>query len=743
MLNYFYLFRSNRLLFLGLLLAVAGSLEGEEMDSNPSVEIPEVDSEPVYELEDFTVVAERFGEVGDFSLISVQVLEAGELQRQVQATLGETLAWQPGLNASYFGPGASRPVIRGLGDYRVRMLVDDIGTLDVSDNSPDHGVPLEPLLIRRVDIHRGPDALLFGNAAIGGAINSQTRYLPERLPDETVSGSVEARYETAAESRSLTAYGTARAGDFALRLTGAKRRTADYDIPGLSRTEDYERNANPPGEFPTIKNTQTGGFERVPNPSGGLLNTHLETDTHSIGALWEPKSGMASLGLAYSRYESIYGVPYQYSGPGDLYGDTEMDMRQTRFDLDATIETSIELIERFRFRFGRADYGHEEWFVGRDWEADTVFTDTIMGLESTEARVDFYHRLMDTVEGVVGIHGFERELDVSGRFQKNPNSQRIPYLFDTSNIGAFLVETWTFGRWTARGGYRFERQKIVNYSNEINNIGEATGDRGESHSFALGLTWRDEDPWFFDEIALTLNLSRIERLPSETERYASWSNPAIGRFVFGTYYNGDEYLKERSNAMEVGIESHKGDWSGRVNLYHYDFKDFIFLEDQKGFGNLAQYVSKDATFRGGEAELTWRAYENGPNLLRIKGMIDLVRGKNKTDDTNLPRIPPLRVGSRIEYERNALEMGADLRYAFKQDNTQALTDSAAQELDTDSYSELNLDAQYTWPLRDTDLTIFARLENAFDVERRTHASFLKDVAPLPGRNLSVGARWEF
>ena len=701
------------------------------------------ESETVYELEEFFVVAERYGAVGDFSLVSIQVLEAAELERQIQATLGETLAWEPGLNASYFGPGASRPVIRGLGDYRVRMLVDDIGTLDVSDNSPDHGVPLEPLLIRRVDIHRGPDALLFGNAAIGGAINSQTRVLPEELPAQVVSGSVETRYETAADGRSVAAYGTARTGEFALRLTGAARRADDYDIPGSARTAEYERNANPPDAFPTLKNTQTGASERVPNPVGKLTNTQLETVTNSIGALWEPESGVGRLGLAYSRYESNYGVPYQYPGPGELYGDTDMQMWQSRVDLDASLETDLEWFERLRFRLGHADYGHEEWFVGRAWQADTVFTDTLMGLESSEARVDLFHRFLDTIEGVVGVHGFERELDVSGRFQKNPNSLRIPYLFETSNVAAFLVETFTLGQWTVRGGYRYERQQINNYSNQINGIGGVFGDRGESHSLAGGLTWRKVAPWIFDELALTLNLSRIERLPSETERYASWSNPAIGRFVLGTFYQGDPYQKESSSALELGAELHRGDWSGRINLFHYDFENFIFLEDQKGFGNLAQYLSKDATFRGGEAELTWRVQETDTSAWRIKGMIDFVQGENNTDDTYLPRIPPLRVGSRIECEQGAFHAGADLRYAFKQDNTQAATASAARELETDAYFELNLDAQYRWTLADTDLTVFARLQNALDAERRAHASFLKDVAPLPGRSLSLGLRWEF
>jgi iron complex outermembrane receptor protein len=257
------------------------------------------------------------------------------------------------------------------------------------------------------------------------------------------------------------------------------------------------------------------------------------------------------------------------------------------------------------------------------------------------------------------------------------------------------------------------------------------------------VTWRDYKRWIFDELALTANFSRIERLPSETERYANWTNAAIRRFIIGTYYNSQPYNLERSNAVEFGAELHKANWSARVNVYRYDFQDFIFLEDSVDFGNFANYVAKDARFLGGEAELTWRMVETDNESVKLTGMVDFVQGENRTDDTYLPRIPPLRIGSRILYERGNLEIGADLRYAFEQDQVQTETASAALEFETDPYFELNLDAQYTWTMRGSDLTVFARVENALDEERRTHASFLKDIAPLPGRGFSMGARWSF
>lgn len=734
---------AHRPTLLSLLHILCLSLLTADFDSNSvsTEDLPvksTANSDPFYELEDLEVVAERFEEVGDFSLLSVQVLDTEDLQRQIQTTLGETLAWEPGLNASYFGPGASRPIIRGLGDYRVRMLINDIGTLDLSDNSPDHGVPLEPLLIRRVDIHRGPDALLYGNAAIGGAINSQTRYIPESLPDQLLSGSAEARYETGSSGLSQAAYGTARIGDFALRVTGALRSAGDYSIPGQARSEAYERTFNP-----EINNPNLGISEPIDNPSEIVPNTNIDTQTTSFGALWEPSAPSEKrLGLAYSRYESTYGVPYQYGGDAnELFGDSHLHMQQSRLDSEAVFQTDLKPLERISFRFGHADYSHEESFTGKAKDADKNYQDTIMALESMEARIDLYHHFSKNLSGIAGVHGSTRELEASRLTAPPVLSSRVGNLFETQNLGFFLLETWTKEKWTLRGGYRFEQQKIEDLTlQDFDFIRDVSQ---QSQSLAIGATWRDYDIMRLDEAALTLNLASIQRLPSETERYAFWSNPAIQRFIIGADNDGIPLEVEHSHSIELGIEIHKGNWSGRLNVYNYDFKGFIFLQDIKGIGNTAQYVAKDAVFHGGEAELTWLVHRDKKSSLRLKGMLDWVRGKNLTDATSLPRIPPLRLGSRLEYERGKLQFGADLRYAFAQNKTQAESDVVLPELETDAYLELNFDAQFVFPIAQTELTAFVYLKNVLDYERRSHVSFLKDVAPLPGRNLEMGMRWKF
>ena len=116
-----------------------------------------------------TVVVTARGEASSLSDIAqpVTVLAGTELSLRLQPTLGETLAQQPGVNSTYFGPGASRPVIRGLSGDRIRVLQDGIGSSDASNTSPDHAVSYDPLSARRIEVVRGPATLLYGSNAVG------------------------------------------------------------------------------------------------------------------------------------------------------------------------------------------------------------------------------------------------------------------------------------------------------------------------------------------------------------------------------------------------------------------------------------------------------------------------------------------------------------------------------------------------------------------------------------------------
>ncbi len=641
------------------------------------------------------------------------------------------------MSSSYFGPGASRPIIRGFDGYRVRTLQDGIGTLDVSDSSPDHGVALEPLLIREITIHRGPGALLYGNSAIGGAVNATSRNFPEELPGDPLTGSLESRYDSAAEGKSAAGYAHLTVGETVFTLTGSARESEDYDIPGKARTAEYDRT------FVPLVNVPGFGTVPVPNPSGTLPNTAHESTSYSVGASWMPEDLPITLGGAYSRFDSEYGIPYQYAGdPNDLFGFSSLSLRHERFDANARFEPGGGFLDTLHLHLGYADYSHTEKFDGRGKDADKAFDDTLFDQHALEARVEWFHRASESLEGVVGLH-LQRQ-DLSASFLSAPPlaTSRFGNRFETDNLGLFALETATVGDFVLQAGGRFESQTIRDRSLEEFGIVDDLRDR--SSSFAVSLTWGRQGTGVFDEVALGPTISLVERIPTATERFAFWPNPAIQRFLIGGDKDERPLGTEKALGLEFGLEARSGPWSGRLSVYHYDYTDFIFLQDVTGPGNLAEYVDRDATFRGFEIELGWqRQLTSSGAVVTATVMSDYVRGQNETDDQPLPRIPPLRIGSRLEWEWKNLAAGLEYRHAFSQDRVQPETDTVLPELETDAYDEVNFDVAWDFDFRARTLTVFLRGTNLLDEERRIHTSFIKDVAPLPGRSFNLGARLSF
>ncbi|MGF1451627.1 MAG: TonB-dependent receptor [Opitutales bacterium] len=681
----------------------------------------------------------------EYAIVAVDIVNETELQRLAAASLGETLGWQAGVSSSYFGPAASRPVIRGLEGVRLRTLQDGIGTLDVSDVSPDHGVALEPLLVQKIDIHRGPSALLFGNAAIGGAVNAQSRLLLEEPPKAVWTGEIETAYDTASEGRHLAGYGHLSLPlDVTLTFAGATRESEDYEIPGRARTELYQRSFD--DELPPlVRDPETNQLVPIPNPEGELPNSFHQGSTASGAVNWLPTDHRLRAGFAFTSHHSTYGIPYQYSGgPNDPFGFDSLELQQTRYDTEMAVEPGAPWLREIRFRLGYADYKHQERFDGQGPNADLDFSNTEFEQLALEARVDLYHEPFSWWRGVAGVNGRRRDLETS-RLVFPPNeSTRVFAPFATKNLGFYIVETLTVGGFTLQGGARYETQTILNEAIEEPASYQNTG--GESYSAAASLTWRRYAVGPLDELAVTPAISYSERLPTAIERFAFWPNAAIQRFLIGGDFvedPADRLTNESAVGLEIGIEARRNPLALRINGFRYDYDNFIFIQDLRGIGNLAQFVGREASFYGFEGELSWLLQPTGGSTLTLTAMSDFVRGNNDTSDQPLPRIPPLRAGVRAEYAQGPLSFGLELRHAFAQDRLQPGDAVVRQELPTDSYTEINFDASYDFALGPTSLTAFVQAKNLLDAERRIHTSFLKDVAPLPGRSFDLGLRWSF
>jgi iron complex outermembrane receptor protein len=640
------------------------------------------------------------------------VLRGDELDRQVAASIGETLDSVPGISGTYFGPAASRPVIRGLSGERVVILEDGIASLDVSSLSQDHAVTVESALARQIEVIKGPATLLYGNGTVGGVVNVLTDRVPTSLSDEPIGGMLELRGDTAIEEKTGAGHVDATLGSFAFHLDGYKRETGNIEIPDFALSDAKRAELEAAGE-------------PVDLTKGEVRNSLSESDGGAFGLSYIGNSGY--IGVAASRFQTNYGVP----GPEEeeeppVVASTladrvrplasidaegvSIDMEQNRYDLRAGLLRPEAKLSAVRVLASYNDYEHQEFEP--DGAPGTLFDQT-----GVDSRLVFDHAALAGWRGTFGVQYRDVDFNAVGEEAFVPASV-------TQNLGFFVFEERPFGAVTLELGARLENQNV---DPEPGTLADYDKD---SVNLSAGVVWKLEDHY-----ALSLNVTSTERHPTGTELYANGPHLAIGRFEIG-----DASLdKETALTVDVGLHRDTGRLHYQLSAFYNDFSDYIFpllTGDEADGLPVAQYVQADAEFQGLEGEIGYRLVESDAGTLSGRLAADYVRGKLK-DGGDLPQVPPLRVGAELRFERDRWQSGIGAWYYDKQDKV------AANELPSESYTLLDADVGYAMPWTSGRMYVFLRGTNLLDEDARRHSSPLKDFVPLPGRSVTAGARVEF
>jgi iron complex outermembrane receptor protein len=271
----------------------------------------------------------------------VTVLDQEKLTHDVRPSIGETLASQPGVSSSSFGPTASRPVLRGLSGERVRVLVDGIGSLDLSSSDPDHAVAINPLTAERIEVLRGPPALLFGSSAIGGVVNVIDTRIPRKVPDSIKVDAV-ATYGSAANERSGNlAVDVPLGGHFVAHVDGSYSKYDDLEIGGFVLADPLRQQAAASGD-PAIR--------ALADLNGRLPNTAGRSDDVAAGLAYV--DGSLNIGVSYNHHDTRYGVPIRFSLDPSIEPEVPtIDAHQDRGDVRVNVPIG-GFFDLFEFRGG-------------------------------------------------------------------------------------------------------------------------------------------------------------------------------------------------------------------------------------------------------------------------------------------------------------------------------------------------------------------------------------------------------
>lgn len=643
------------------------------------------------ELGDIIVTGAPYGISQRASVIATDVVDEQTLATAPAASLGDMLSGRPGIRSTDFAPGASRPVIRGLSGPRVQVLTNGIGLIDASSVSPDHAVATDPAEANRIEIIRGPATLVYGGSAIGGVVNVLDDRIPTEIPEGGVSGVVSTQASSVDDGRSAFGRVTVGSGNFAFNVDGVKRKTDDYDIPA-----------------PAISARRAAAEGLAREDTGTQPNSYTDLEAWGVGGSYIGDKGFA--GVSYKNTDSEYGTVAEEP--------VFIKLNQKRWDARGEYRFDSGPFSALRGSYGHADYTHTEFeAVG---EPGTIFDS-----DGWEGRADLVQRERNGWNGAVGVQALSRNFEAIGEEAFVPSVK-------IDELGLYTVQRLDLGNHGFEGGLRYDRRELS--GTPIGGASEVT---------------REFDNWSASAAAfirpttglfLGLSLAHNERAPSEVELFADGVHIATA-----AYETGDLTLNsEKVTTLEGTAHYDRGRFTGDLHVYHSWYNGFIderptgdqfYFEEEDEFFPIYRFVQTDAKFYGFELEGAYALWQDGDRKLSLEGAADYVHAQ--TDFGPAARIPPYSVTGRLAWTSTRFDASAEVRHVGEQDRV-----ANAFELPTDDYTLVNASVAVR-PFAQQNVTLFAEARNLTDEEAREHVSFLKDIAPLPGRNLRVGVAYRF
>lgn len=645
------------------------------------------------------------------AFVPVTVVPERDIEMSTASNLGDLLFTRPGISASTFAPGAaSRPIIRGLDNYRVRIQENGIGTHDLSTLGDDHAVPLDPLAIEQVEVIRGPATLRWGSQVIGGVVSAINNRIPTILVPG-VRGELRGALSSVDDGREAAAVLDAAHGNFALHADGFWRKSEDYRIPG-----------------------------------GKQENTAARSHGGALGGSWFFDGGFVGLSLAH--IDSLYHVPGEHADD-----NTRIDLEQTKLHLKGEFTPGGLLVDKVRFWFGSTNYFHKE--IEDDAGVPEVHA-TFKNREK-EGHVEV-QRLSNTSAwgGHSGAFGVQLGLQ---NVSTGAHAEELLAPAESRRVAGYVFEELRMagGRRVQVAG-RVEHVKVDGTAAFFPNgdpqngfIWTGPADDPVEFDSAPGFTPVSASIGFLQDwpngVVASLTLQHVERSPEITELFSKGAHHASHTFEIG-----NPNLKiERAQSVEIGLKKAEGPLRFDATAYYTRYRNFIYRhetgvvcdEDFDTCGNggteLHQifYAQRAARLFGAEVAAQLDVAPLAGGWWGVNGQYDFVNAKF-SDGSYVPRIPPHRLGGGLFWRNDNWFARVSLLHAFAQDRV------SGEEAPTPGYNVLRAELSYRHDLPDgRSVTLGVTGDNLLNERMRNHAAFNKDDVLLPGRNIRGFAKLAF
>lgn len=693
------------------------------------------------------------------SALPVNVISGDELKLKQASTLGETLKNEVGVHSSFYGSVASSPIIRGLDGPRVLITQNGLDVGDASRVGGDHAVSTETSTATQIEVLRGPATLFYGSGAIGGVVNVVDNRVPTST--DTLAEWLLQYNDVSDENQGAFSLQTGN-DNFAVHLDGFWRDAGDYKLPS-----DFDAHAHE-------EEHEEDHEDENEESSSHLANSASKSSGFTIGSSYLFEQGF--VGFSYGAMSRDYGIPghahheepalHENNEQEEHEEGTQAKMQQDRLQLLSEVNFDQHFIKQLAAKFAYTDYQHQEIEEGL---VGTTFTN-----KSAEMKVDLYHQEYNGWQGAWTFHYKGSDFKAIGEEAFAPPSQ-------TDSFAIAWLEEKHFDNVLLQLGARIEQVTIDAQADDINfpdhDHDHDHGQDQENISFdqqkfnpfsvSTGLVWNYQTGY---NIGLSLALS--QRAPSAAELFSFGPHIGTNTFEVGAIYDLSLEEQQDGDEIQVAVSPHdpeletaysvdltwrkfEGDFGFVVSAFYNHVTDYYYqqntglffeseheehaldLDDHDEGLPILVYQQDDVELYGVEAEFVYQI--SSPLKASLFG--DYINAQ-LSEGGNLPRIPPMRIGASLKYQGNSYDSEFSINHYFEQ------SDIAPLETETDGYSLIDMNMNYY--LNNigidglgNDLVFYVKANNLTDEVARVHSSFLKDVAPLPGRNFSVGLRGSF